>query len=164
MEFLKDQPTRLVLIGAAAALVAGAVIAGAMVAGGRGEKTAPPPASQGGLVVETGAPDDGRLDPAKPLRCFVAGQFVWTGWDHLGEPTPYYAARSSYAGSIDLAKGRFGLAGFRSLTTAAQPVASIANCATDLLIGGEPLDAGASYIFPCTMVRRETCAPPHRDK
>jgi hypothetical protein len=76
MEFLKDQPTRLVLIGAAAALVAGAVIAGAMVAGGRGETTAPPPASQGGLVVETGAPDDGRLDPAKPLRCFVAGQFV----------------------------------------------------------------------------------------
>jgi LacI family transcriptional regulator len=50
------------------------------------------------------------------------------------------------------------------LTTAAQPIASIANCATDLLIGGEPLDARASHIFPCTMVRRETCAPPHRDK
>ncbi len=48
------------------------------------------------------------------------------------------------------------------LTTAAQPVTSIANCATDLLIGGKPLDAGASYIFPCTMVRRETCAPPRR--
>lgn len=48
------------------------------------------------------------------------------------------------------------------LTTAAQPVTSIANCATDLLIGGKPLDAGASYIFPCTMVQRETCAPPRR--
>lgn len=43
---------------------------------------------------------------------FVAGQFVWTGWDHLGEPTPYYSARSSYCGIIDLAgfkKDRFFL-------------------------------------------------------
>src|SRR5262249_27134368 len=23
---------------------------------------------------------------------FVAGQFVWTGWDYLGEPTPYNAS------------------------------------------------------------------------
>ncbi|HEY8933783.1 MAG TPA: beta-galactosidase GalB [Cyclobacteriaceae bacterium] len=34
---------------------------------------------------------------------FVAGEFVWTGWDHIGEPTPYYESRSSYAGIIDLA-------------------------------------------------------------
>ncbi len=34
---------------------------------------------------------------------FVAGEFVWTGWDYLGEPTPYYSARSSYNGIIDLA-------------------------------------------------------------
>jgi len=43
---------------------------------------------------------------------FVAGGFVWTGWDHLGEPTPYYSARSSYCGLIDLAgfkKDRFYL-------------------------------------------------------
>jgi beta-galactosidase len=43
---------------------------------------------------------------------FVAGEFVWTGWDHLGEPTPYYDSRSSYAGVIDLAgfkKDRFYL-------------------------------------------------------
>lgn len=43
---------------------------------------------------------------------FVAGEFVWTGWDHLGEPTPYYDSRSSYAGIIDLAgfkKDRFFL-------------------------------------------------------
>jgi beta-galactosidase len=43
---------------------------------------------------------------------FVAGEFVWTGWDHLGEPTPYYDARSSYSGIIDLAgfrKERFYL-------------------------------------------------------
>ncbi len=43
---------------------------------------------------------------------FVAGHFVWTGWDHLGEPTPYYHSRSSYCGIIDLAgfkKDRFYL-------------------------------------------------------
>jgi beta-galactosidase len=43
---------------------------------------------------------------------FVAGGFVWSGWDYLGEPTPYYGARSSYFGVIDLAgfpKDRFFL-------------------------------------------------------
>jgi beta-galactosidase len=47
---------------------------------------------------------------------FVAGQFVWTGFDYLGEPTPYYgdqaSSRSSYFGIIDLAgfpKDRFYL-------------------------------------------------------
>ena len=43
---------------------------------------------------------------------FVAGEFVWSGWDYLGEPTPYYGARSSYFGIIDLAgfpKDRFYL-------------------------------------------------------
>lgn len=34
---------------------------------------------------------------------YVAGGFVWSGWDYLGEPTPYYLARSSYFGVIDLA-------------------------------------------------------------
>ncbi|KAH6957723.1 glycoside hydrolase family 2 sugar binding protein [Ilyonectria sp. MPI-CAGE-AT-0026] len=34
---------------------------------------------------------------------FVAGEFVWTGFDYIGEPTPYYDARSSYSGIIDLA-------------------------------------------------------------
>ncbi len=35
---------------------------------------------------------------------FISGQFVWTGFDYLGEPTPYeYPARSSYFGIIDLA-------------------------------------------------------------
>ena len=34
---------------------------------------------------------------------FVAGEFVWTGWDYIGEPSPYYSARSSYGGILDLA-------------------------------------------------------------
>jgi beta-galactosidase len=43
---------------------------------------------------------------------YVAGGFVWSGWDYLGEPTPYYSSRSSYFGIIDLAgfkKDRFYL-------------------------------------------------------
>lgn len=43
---------------------------------------------------------------------FVAGEFVWNGFDYIGEPTPYYSARSSYTGIIDLAgfpKDRFFL-------------------------------------------------------
>jgi beta-galactosidase len=44
---------------------------------------------------------------------YVAGEFVWTGFDYLGEPTPYrteWPSRSSYFGIIDLAgipKNRF---------------------------------------------------------
>jgi len=35
---------------------------------------------------------------------FFSGMFIWTGWDYLGEPTPYsWPARSSYFGIIDLA-------------------------------------------------------------
>ncbi len=37
---------------------------------------------------------------------FMAGEFVWTGFDYLGEPTPYYSewpSRSSYFGIVDLA-------------------------------------------------------------
>jgi beta-galactosidase len=35
---------------------------------------------------------------------FLSGLFVWTGFDYLGEPTPYpWPARSSYFGIVDLA-------------------------------------------------------------
>ncbi|KAI1334941.1 beta-galactosidase [Xylariaceae sp. FL0016] len=47
---------------------------------------------------------------------YAAGEFVWTGWDYIGEPTPYdddeTGARSSYFGIIDMAgfkKDRFYL-------------------------------------------------------
>jgi beta-galactosidase len=43
---------------------------------------------------------------------YVAGGFVWSGWDYLGEPTPYYMSRSTHYGIIDLAgfkKDRFYL-------------------------------------------------------
>jgi beta-galactosidase len=35
---------------------------------------------------------------------FMAGTFIWTGFDYIGEPDPYpYPARSSYFGIVDLA-------------------------------------------------------------
>lgn len=46
-------------------------------------------------------------------RQFIAGQFVWTGFDYIGEPTPFYGtAKSSYFGIVDtcgFAKDRFYL-------------------------------------------------------
>lgn len=47
--------------------------------------------------------DDFMLQDDKP---WVIGEFVWTGFDYLGEPTPYdekWPSRSSYFGMIDLA-------------------------------------------------------------
>jgi beta-galactosidase len=37
-------------------------------------------------------------------RAFVAGEFIWTGIDYIGEPTPYtWPSKSSYFGAIDTA-------------------------------------------------------------
>ncbi|WP_239544348.1 glycoside hydrolase family 2 TIM barrel-domain containing protein [Virgibacillus halotolerans] len=47
-------------------------------------------------------------DAWKPDRDLkhIAGQFIWTGFDYIGEPTPYYdsfPAKSSYFGAVDTA-------------------------------------------------------------
>ena len=63
--------------------------------------------------------DDWRWQDDKP---WVIGEFVWTGYDYLGEPTPfdeYWPSRSSYFGICDLAglpKDRYYL--YRSYPTA----------------------------------------------
>jgi beta-galactosidase len=57
---------------------------------------------------------------------FLGGEFVWTGWDYLGEPTPFDASRSSYFGIIDLAgfkKDRFYL--YQSYWRPEHPMAHI---------------------------------------
>lgn len=39
-------------------------------------------------------------------RGYIAGEYIWTGFDYIGEPTPYYGsypAKSSYFGAIDTA-------------------------------------------------------------
>jgi len=52
---------------------------------------------------------------AQDMCDFIMGEFVWTGFDYLGEPTPYneeWPSRSSYFGIIDLGglpKNRFYL-------------------------------------------------------
>jgi hypothetical protein len=73
MDFFRNNKTTLALGGAVAVLLGGGIAFGIM----RHDhaSTAPPPASRGGLVVETGT-DDQTMDPARPLRCFVGGQFV----------------------------------------------------------------------------------------
>ncbi|HVN00439.1 MAG TPA: hypothetical protein VMT68_09505 [Caulobacteraceae bacterium] len=74
MDFLKDR--RLIAFGGAGvALAAGLLVAWVFLWRG-GKPTEPPPASQGGLVVVSGRDDDAKLDPKRPLRCFVGGQFV----------------------------------------------------------------------------------------
>ncbi len=53
-------------------------------------------------AVDFGASPD-KVFAALDAHPFVAGEFVWTGFDYLGEPTPYYSSRSAYSGIIDLA-------------------------------------------------------------
>jgi hypothetical protein len=74
MDVLKDRRV-IVFGGAALALVAGLVIA-IVIAMRQDDPDEAPPASQGGLMVQTGRDDDVRLDPLRPLRCFVNGQFI----------------------------------------------------------------------------------------
>ncbi|MBO9545100.1 hypothetical protein [Caulobacter sp.] len=75
MDFLKD---RRIIIGGGAtlALLAGLGIAVALMSGHDKKPSEEPPASRAGLIVETGRDDDAKLDPARPLRCFVGGSFV----------------------------------------------------------------------------------------
>ncbi len=74
MDYLRDR--RVIMgIGGAFALIAAIGMALGIKAGDKGPKEAPP-ASHGGLVVQTGAAEDDTLDPARQLRCFVGGQFV----------------------------------------------------------------------------------------
>lgn len=65
----------LVVVGGVGALLAGAAIAWMLVRSDT-SKPAAPPASEAGLIIDSSAGDDGRIDPAKPLRCFVQGRFV----------------------------------------------------------------------------------------
>ncbi|HUC84264.1 MAG TPA: beta-galactosidase GalB, partial [Candidatus Acidoferrales bacterium] len=44
-----------------------------------------------------------RVFASQEKHPYVGGEFVWTGWDYLGEPTPFDSSRSSYSGIIDLA-------------------------------------------------------------
>jgi len=76
-------------------------------------------------AVDFGASAD-KVFAALDRHSFVAGEFVWTGFDYLGEPTPYYSSRSSYSGIIDLAgfpKDRYWL--YQSRWRAQLPMAHL---------------------------------------
>ena len=67
----------IVALGSGVAVAAGLGVAAIMMASRHepGSDEAPP-ASQAGLVVQTGRDDDVKLDPARPLHCFVGGKLV----------------------------------------------------------------------------------------
>lgn len=72
-KFPKVRAHQRMILGGTTALVAGIAIAWRLLLGAQEPEV--PLASQGGLVIER-AVLDGRIDPARPLRCFVQGQFV----------------------------------------------------------------------------------------
>jgi hypothetical protein len=143
MSFLQDR--RVILAGGAAlALLAGLAVA-VLIGRGQSGPDAPPPASQGGLVVQTGRDDDIKLDPQRPLRCFVGGKFV--GELPLGE----CARRNGVAtGALDvgldpsgaLAAANGASGDITPLPTAPQTVTPLAPAADAVPPAGEPQPDG----------------------
>ena len=113
----------LTFIGAGLALVAGLGLAWVLLVR-TPASSAPPPAAEGGLVVQAGRDDDLKLDPKRPLRCFVGGQFV-------GElPLEVCAQRNGVAtGALDVGLDQSGALAATNgagvpITPLAQPRAS----------------------------------------
>lgn len=74
MNALKDRRV-IIAVGSVAALLVVVLLAVFLTLRGRVRPAPPVEAQRGMLQVEMGK-GDGKLDPAKPLRCFVGGQFV----------------------------------------------------------------------------------------
>ena len=97
-QFDASDRNAIIVAGGAVALAAGLGIAFMIMSHDKGS-TRPPPASQGGLVVETQRLPDEKLDVNRPLRCFVSGQVV-------GELTLAECAKRNgvATGSLDVAR------------------------------------------------------------
>ncbi len=107
-----------VLVGMGVALLFGLVAAVFLISRDDDGPTEAPPASQGGLVVETGRDDDIKLDERRPLRCFVGGQLV-------GELTVSDCARRNgvATGALDVGLDQSGaLAAASAGSTAITPL------------------------------------------
>src|ERR1700756_4819819 len=76
MDLLRDRRAIVIAGAGAGAAVLLGLGAAVLVAMGQNDRDEPPPASQGGLVVTAGNVPVEKLDPAKPLRCFVDGRLV----------------------------------------------------------------------------------------
>jgi hypothetical protein len=69
------RPFPFVAAGGVAALLLGLGRAWAFMSGPRSRPA--PPAAEGGLVIDSsGVVENGEVDPARPLRCFVQGRYV----------------------------------------------------------------------------------------
>ena len=73
MDLFQDRRVVLAIGGGLAVLLGAGIAIGIMMKDH--PSSAPPPASHAGLVVETNS-DQPNMDPGRPLRCFVGGQFV----------------------------------------------------------------------------------------
>lgn len=71
---LKDRRVQLA-IGAVIALMAGLALAIGIALRPDADE-GPPPASEGGLVVQTGHDEVQKLDPSQPLKCYVGGRLA----------------------------------------------------------------------------------------
>ncbi|MBP5184672.1 MAG: DUF4982 domain-containing protein, partial [Lachnospiraceae bacterium] len=49
-----------------------------------------------------GAPSPTKVLTIDRTKDYSLGQFIWTGWDYIGEPTPYFT-KNSYFGQVDTA-------------------------------------------------------------
>ena len=58
--------------------------------------------SLGNCTTNWGARSVGAVVSDHRDRDFVFGQYLWTGWDYIGEPTPYFS-KNSFFGQIDTA-------------------------------------------------------------
>lgn len=143
MDLRTDRRLQFVVGGAVLALLAGLVIGRTMMADHDAKKAPPPPASQGGLVIDVGAQDEGKVSASSKLRCFVAGQFV--GESTLAE----CAKRNGVAtGALDVGvDGTGALAAAEQAGTVLTPlppaetspfVATPAGPATGTAAGGPP--------------------------
>lgn len=58
--------------------------------------------SLGNCTTNWGAKDTDTVICAHRDREYCFGQFIWSGWDYLGEPTPYFT-KNSFFGQVDTA-------------------------------------------------------------
>lgn len=58
--------------------------------------------SLGNCTTNWGAKDTDTVICAHRDREYCFGQFIWSGWDYLGEPTPYFS-KNSFFGQVDTA-------------------------------------------------------------
>ncbi|MCR5797841.1 MAG: DUF4982 domain-containing protein [Eubacterium sp.] len=56
----------------------------------------------GNCTTNWGAPNSEHTIKAHRDRDYCFGQYIWTGFDYIGEPTPYYT-KNSYFGQVDTA-------------------------------------------------------------